>query len=58
MRYSRTRKNIFHRLAEQFQQSVYGRLAGYKHFNDANRLALDPAMCQDVGGGTYAENAR
>ena len=27
-----------------FRQSVFGRLAGYEHVNDADRLAHDPAM--------------
>ncbi|HUT24442.1 MAG TPA: hypothetical protein VM492_08890, partial [Sumerlaeia bacterium] len=31
-------------------QSIYGRLAGYKDVNDAERLRLDPAMRQVVGG--------
>lgn len=41
---SRRRKNTTHRLDGQFWQSVYGRLAGYKDVNDADRLALDPVM--------------
>ena len=44
------RKNTTHWLDGQFRQSVYGRLAGYEDFNDADQLALDPVMRQVVGG--------
>jgi hypothetical protein len=47
-----TRKglNCVHTLIGLLRQSVFGRLAGYKGVNDANRLALDPVMRQIVGG--------
>jgi len=32
------------------RQSVYSRLAGYEDTNDAERLSVDPAMRQVVGG--------
>ena len=32
------------------RQSLYSRLAGYEDTNDAERLAVDPAMRQVVGG--------
>lgn len=50
LRDSRTGNNTVHRLDGLFRQFVYGRLAGYEDVNDADRLALDPAMRQVVGG--------
>lgn len=47
---SRRGKNTVHRLGGLFRQSVHGRLARYENVNDADRLALDPAMRQFVGG--------
>jgi hypothetical protein len=47
---TRRGKNTVHRLDGLFRQSVFGRLAGYEAVNDAERLALDPVMCQVVGG--------
>jgi hypothetical protein len=47
---SRWGKNTVYLYDGLFRQSVYGRLAGYEDFNDADRLALDPAMRQVVGG--------
>lgn len=38
-----------HTLVGRFRQSVFGRLAGYEHANDAERLAHDPAMRAIVG---------
>ena len=32
------------------RQAVYGRLAGYEDTNDAERLRVDPALRQIVGG--------
>jgi len=32
------------------RQSIYSRLAGYEDVNDAERLAVDPAMRHVVGG--------
>jgi hypothetical protein len=46
----RTGKNTQHGLAALLRQSIYSRLAGYDDTNDAERLALDPAM-RHVGGG-------
>src|SRR5271166_721068 len=47
---ARTGKNGRHALAGLFQQSVFGRLAGYEDVNDAERLRRDPAMRWIVGG--------
>jgi hypothetical protein len=46
----RTGKNTQHGLATLLRQSIYSRVAGYYDTNDAERLALDPAM-QHVAGG-------
>jgi len=43
-------KNTQHRLTALLRQSIYGRLAGYEDTNDADRLCVDPAMRQVVGG--------
>ena len=48
---SRRDKNTQHELMRLPRQSVYSRLAGYEHTNEAERLAVDPAMPQVVGGG-------
>jgi Transposase DDE domain group 1 len=42
-------RNVRHQLGGLFRQSVFGRLAGYEDVNDAERLALDPAMRAIVG---------
>ena len=47
---SRRGKNTQHELVRLFRQSVYSRLAGYEDTNDAERLAVDPAMRQVIGG--------
>ena len=47
---SRTGGNTRHSLTALVRQSVYSRLAGYKDTNDAERLCVDPAMRQVVGG--------
>jgi len=47
---SRTGKNTQHGLLALLRQSVYGRLAGYDDTNDAERMCVDPAMRNVVGG--------
>ncbi len=50
LRDTRTGHNRLHTLVGPLRQSVFGRLAGYDDVNDADRLSLDPAMRQVVGG--------
>jgi len=47
---NRTGKNTQHSVTALLRQSVYSRLAGYEDTNDAERLCVDPAMRQVVGG--------
>ena len=47
---SRVGSNKQHRLMPLLRQSIYSRLAGYEDVNDAERLAVDPAMRHVVGG--------
>src|ERR671939_996961 len=54
---TRTGQNSRHTLIAQLRQSLFGRLAGYEDVNDADRLALDPAMRWIVGGRAVMQNA-
>ena len=47
---SRQGRNKQHQLVPLLRQSIYSRLAGYEDVNDAERLAVDPAMRHVVGG--------
>ena len=48
---ARTGRNGRHALVGLLRQSVFGRLAGYEHVNDAERLRHDPAMdCRRESG--------
>ena len=47
---SRLGANKQHLLVPLLRQSIYSRLAGYEGVNDAERLAVDPAMRHVVGG--------
>jgi hypothetical protein len=47
---NRTGKNTQHNITALLRQSIYSRLAGYEDTNDAERLSVDPAMRQIVGG--------
>ena len=42
--------NKQHLIVPLLRQSIYSRLAGYEDVNDAERLAVDPAMRHVVGG--------
>ncbi len=46
----RTGHNVLHTMTGLLRQAVFGRLAGYEDTNDAERLRVDPAMRQVVGG--------
>jgi len=53
----RTGKNTQHGLAALLRQSIYSRLAGYDDTNDAERLAVDPAMRHVAGGRAIERSA-
>jgi len=53
----RTGKNTQHGLTALLRQSVYSRLAGYDDTNDAERLAVDPAMRYVAGGRAVDRSA-
>jgi len=50
-------KNTRHELIGLLRQSIYSRLGGYEDTNDADRLAVDPAKRQVVGGRAKDHNA-
>ena len=52
----RTGRNTQHGLVALLRQSIYTRLAGYDDTNDAERLAVDPAM-RHVAGGRAVERS-
>ena len=52
----RTGNNTQHGLAALLSQAIYSRLAGYDDTNDAERLAVDPAM-RHVAGGRAVERS-
>ena len=53
----RTGKNTQYGIAALLRQSIYSRLAGYEDTNDAERLALDPAMRHIAGGRAVERSA-
>ena len=53
----RTGKNTQHGFSALLRQSIYSRLGGYEDTNDADRLAVDPAMRQVIGGRAKDHNA-
>jgi hypothetical protein len=50
-------KNTRHSLVAQLRQSVFSRIAGYEDTNDADRMSLDPAMRQVIGGRAVENQA-
>ena len=53
----RTGQNTRHTMVGLLRQSVFSRLAGYEDTNDADRLCVDPAMRQVVGGRAKERDA-
>ena len=52
----RTGRNTQHELVGLLRQSIYSRLGGCEDTNDAERLCVDPAMRQVVGGRAKDHN--
>ena len=46
----RTGKNTQHSLAALIRQTIFNRVAGYEHADDAERVSVDPTMHQVVSG--------
>jgi hypothetical protein len=49
--------NTRHSIGALLRQSIFSRIAGYEDTNDAERLSVDPAMRQIVGGRAVEKNA-
>jgi hypothetical protein len=49
--------NTRHSIGALLRQSIFSRIAGYEDTNDAERLSVDPAMRQVVGGRAVEKNA-
>ena len=54
---TRAGKNTQHGLVGLLRQSVYSRLGGCEDTNDAERLCVDPAMRQVIGGQAVESSA-
>jgi len=54
---NRKGKNTQQNIIALLRQSIYGRLANYEDTNYAERLSIDPAMRQVVGGRDKERNA-